>query len=97
MKQKKNIIEMVENNTELQAIIENMFERKFLFPGAFNQLAYLKDIEKIESEWAKSKNVSNALACGIIRYFDFFAEGMNSVSQGKDFIVTKRTRKRLNS
>jgi hypothetical protein len=45
----KNIIEIVENDPELQAIINNMLENKLLYPGIFHPLAYLRDTDKIEA------------------------------------------------
>jgi hypothetical protein len=74
-----------------------MLKLKFLHPGVFHPLAYLRDGTRIEAAWKKAKSKDNALAMGIHLNGEFFFEGLNAIHQKGDFIVSRRTKGRLKS
>src|SRR6266516_2907690 len=63
--ERKTIVEVVEADGHLLEVIQRLLELKFLVPGVFHPLAYLRDTDRIESAWKKSKSKDNALAMGV--------------------------------
>ena len=91
----KTIIEVVETDGHLGAIIQRLLELGFLVPGPFHPRAYLRDTDRIESAWKKSKSKDNALAMGVHLNDEFFFEGVNAVRQKGDFIVSRALKAKL--
>jgi hypothetical protein len=91
----KSIIEVVTNDQNLGAILRRMIELDFLVPGVIDPLAYMRNTDRIESEWMTSKTKDCALAMGIHLHHEFFYEGMNALRQKRGFKASDETRDRL--
>jgi hypothetical protein len=90
--ERKNIIEVVEADEGLLGIVRRMTELNFLLPGIFHPLAYLRDTNRIEAAWRRSKSMDTALAMGMHLYNDFFFEGVNATRSKGNFTVSRETR-----
>jgi transcription elongation factor Elf1 len=76
----KSIVEVVEQDSDLQAVVQQLLDRKFLCPGVFHPNAYLIDRDRIEAMWnGANKGLDKhgklaAIAVGVAIYNDFFRE-----------------------
>lgn len=61
MKQQKTIVEVVEKNKKTQKLIQELLEKKFLYPGIYDDQAYLIDEDAINSALKKDKKNYHAV------------------------------------
>jgi hypothetical protein len=93
--ERQTITQVVENDPHLREIIQRLLELKFLLPGIVHPSAYLRDSDRIESAWRKSKSKANAVAMGVHLNNELFFEGINAVRQKVDFTVSPDLRANL--
>ena len=95
MAERPTVREIVLNDERYQEIIRELLEKRFLGPGIFHPLAYLRDTDKIKQAWKHDKTKLNAIAMGVSLQNDFFQEVMNCHLNGSDPSPTRQTKKAL--
>ncbi|OGV70909.1 MAG: hypothetical protein A2283_22055 [Lentisphaerae bacterium RIFOXYA12_FULL_48_11] len=97
MSEQPTVQEIVLNDERYQKIIQELLEKRFLMPGIFHPLAYLRDTDKIKQAWKRKKTTLNAIAMGVSLHNDFFQEVINCKLNGEDPTPMPQTKKALDT
>jgi len=91
------IIDVIKGDPQLQNIIAELKQKKFLVRGVSRPEAYRRDTDRIESAWQEDKKSRiNAVAVGVSRYYDLcHCKVLRSHAQGRAKDLLRRWKTEL--